>query len=122
MWRNVVLSGVATCCLGLVLSSLAWAGPTRDADLVVLGDIRTMADERPRAGGLAVRDGTIVYVGSAREASKRLRAGGRLIELASGHSVLPGLIDSHVHMLDAGLLAQRCALSDEEIKDRAGMF
>ena len=83
-----------------------------DADLVVVGDIRTMDEERSQADGMAIKDGRIIYVGKASEARDRLRRGGRLIEARRGQVVLPGFIDSHVHMLEAGVLSLRCLLGE----------
>jgi Amidohydrolase family len=45
-----------------------------------------------------------------------LRPGGRTIELAPGQSVLPGLVDSHVHMLEAGVLQLGCPIEDPKSK------
>jgi predicted amidohydrolase YtcJ len=88
-----------------------------DADLVVVGNIRTMDGARSHASGMAIRDGRITYVGKASEARDRLRRGGRLIELRRGQVVLPGLVDSHVHMLDAGVLRLGCPIEDPKSKE-----
>ena len=79
-----------------------------DADLVVVGHVVTIAAGKPNARGLAVTGGKIAFVGAAKWARKRLRPGGRLIALERGQTVIPGLIDSHVHMLNAGVLSQLC--------------
>lgn len=101
--------------LSLGLAGTVW-GAT-GADLVVLGEVYTMSNAQPHAGGFAVRDGRIIYVGKASEAKKRLRPGGELIRLKPGQTVLPGLIDSHVHMLDAGVLHEQCALGEPKTKE-----
>ncbi|PYM15601.1 MAG: hypothetical protein DMD81_14545 [Candidatus Rokuibacteriota bacterium] len=93
-----------------------------DADLVVVGDIRTMDEERSQADGMAIKDGRIIYVGKASEARDRLRRGGRLIEARRGQVVLPGFIDSHVHMLEAGVLSLRCLLGEKDVKDKETML
>ena len=96
---------------------------TRAADLVVVGTVVTMAAGKPNARGLAVTGGKIAFVGDAASARKRLRPGGRLIVLEPGQAVIPGLVDAHVHMLDAGLMLTRCPLDEAprgpEGKDRA---
>src|SRR5262245_18365556 len=84
----------------------------RAADLVVVGPVVTMAAGKPNARGLAVTGGKIAFVGDAASARKRLRPGGRLIVLEPGQVVIPGLVDAHVHMLDAGLMLQRCPLDE----------
>src|SRR5262245_27756172 len=89
------------------LGGASWAS---QADLVVVGPVVTMAASRPQARGLAVAGGKIVFVGDAASARKLLRSGGRLIALEPGQVVIPGLVDAHNHMLDAGLMRQRCPL------------
>ena len=44
--------------------------------------------------------GRLEFVGDARRARALLRPGGRTIELAPGQTVLPGLVDSHVHLIE----------------------
>ena len=88
----------------------------RAADLIVIGDIHTMDASAPKAEAIAVAGGRLVFVGDARQARALLRPGGRTIELAPGQSVLPGLVDSHVHMLDAGVLQLGCPIEDPKSK------
>src|SRR5262245_41144253 len=83
----------------------------RAADLVVVGTVATMAAGKPNARGLAVTGRKIAF-GDAASARKRLRPGGRLIVLEPGQAVMPGLVDAHVHMLDAGLMLTRCPLDE----------
>jgi predicted amidohydrolase YtcJ len=80
------------------------------ADLIVIGDVYTMDASAPKAAAIAVAGGRLVFVGDARRARALLRPGGRTIELAPGQSVLPGLVDSHVHMLEAGVLQLGCPI------------
>ena len=88
-----------------------------DADLVVVGNIHTMDASAPKAEAIAVARGRLVFVGDARQARALLRPGGSTIELAPGQSVLPGFVDSHVHMLDSGVLALGCVIEDPESKE-----
>jgi predicted amidohydrolase YtcJ len=57
------------------------------------------------AEGLAVRDGRIAAIGSTAEVRALAGPGTRLIDLA-GRTVIPGLIDSHIHAIRAGLTWQ----------------
>ncbi len=98
---------VAGLTMWMGLGGASWAS---DADLVVVGPVVTMAAGNPNARGLAVTGGKIAFVGDAASARKRLRPGGRLIVLEREQTVIPGLVDAHVHMLDAGVMRQRCAL------------
>src|SRR5215813_13460950 len=95
------------------------ARATSQADLVVVGTVVTMAASTPRAQALAVSGGKVAFVGDAAAARKRLRPGGRLIALEPGQAVVPGLVDAHVHMLDAGVMGKRCTLDEAKTKARA---
>lgn len=85
------------------------------ADLVVLnGDLRTMNPAQPRASALAVRGERIVKVGSDADIKPFIGAGTRVVN-AAGHTVLPGLIDSHIHAAEGALARGGCSLGDEEL-------
>jgi predicted amidohydrolase YtcJ len=63
---------------------------------VLIGKIYTLDDSRPEVGGVAIREGKIVYVGEAREA--RLQGGPRAEVVDLGDRVaLPGFVESHSH-------------------------
>jgi predicted amidohydrolase YtcJ len=66
------------------------------------GDILTMAGKEPAyVEALAVEDGKIVFAGAASEAMKLKAADTTLIDL-KGHTLLPGFIDTHGHMIYFG--------------------
>jgi predicted amidohydrolase YtcJ len=72
----------------------------RPADLVLVdGRILTVDDRFRETTALAVRDGRFVAVGSNEEARRYIGAMTRVIE-GRGRTVVPGLIDTHVHALD----------------------
>jgi predicted amidohydrolase YtcJ len=77
---------------------------------VVLGDIVTMDPTRPRAEGMALDGERLLAVGTKDEALAALPAGTEVVS-APGAALVPGLVDSHVHMLWAGLDASRLSLS-----------
>jgi predicted amidohydrolase YtcJ len=79
------------------------------SEFVLTGDLLTMDPARPRAGAMAVRDGRILAVGSRDEALAALP--GAEVRPAPG-TVVPGLIDAHVHTLIAGLELRRLDVSD----------
>jgi imidazolonepropionase len=64
-----------------------------------------------RAGAVAARDGTIVWVGASADADARvtLLPGGEVID-AGGAVVTPGLIDPHTHLVFAGNRSHEFAL------------
>jgi predicted amidohydrolase YtcJ len=73
---------------------------TRPADLVLLdGKVVTVDDGFGMATALAVRDGRFVAVGSNDEVRAHVGPKTRVID-ARGRTVVPGLIDTHVHALD----------------------
>lgn len=70
------------------------------ADLVITGaQIYTVDSRKPLVSAMAVKGSRIVYTGN--DASKYLGAGVRHID-ARGAAIVPGLIDSHVHMESLG--------------------
>ncbi len=96
--------------LGFVIAAVI-IGPVSSAeiaaDLILTGGkVKTSAGW---AEALAVRDGVIVAVGSAAEVDA-LRIWRTQVINLNGDTVLPGLHDTHVHPLYAGLSARRCQI------------
>ncbi|HEY3120295.1 MAG TPA: amidohydrolase family protein, partial [Vicinamibacteria bacterium] len=84
----------------LLLSLRAGTDAPRPADLVVVnGKVLTVDADFRVAEAVAVRDGVFVLVGTNDEARRLIGKSTRVID-ARGKSVVPGLIDSHVHALD----------------------
>ncbi len=78
-------------------ASNAQAAPA--ADVVVINAKVITVDAASRiAQAVAIRDGRFVAVGSSAEVRRLVGDGTRVID-ASGRTVIPGLIDSHVHAL-----------------------
>lgn len=74
------------------------------ADLIVLNaNVVTMDEGNPQAGAFAVKDGTFVAVGSAADMAGHRGEGTRVID-AKGYTVIPGLNDSHTHVIREGRL------------------
>ena len=72
-------------------------------DLVLVnGHIFTANPRQPYAEAVSVRDGKIVAVGSRREATASVGADAEVTDLG-GQTLLPGLIDSHVHAVFGGI-------------------
>ncbi len=63
--------------------------------------VYTGDDAKPTAEAVAVKDGRVIFVGSTREAGRHIGAETRVVEL-NGATVLPGLIDAHVHLARIG--------------------
>lgn len=77
---------------------------------VVSGNVLTMDPARPRAEAFAVVGGKVVFVGSRKDALQAAGAGAEEFHFDRG-AVLPGLIDSHNHMLMTGIQRQLADLS-----------
>ena len=84
------------------------------ADLVLTGG-SVFAAGGPEA--VAVRDGRIAAVGSAREARGWAGPGTRVLEL-EGRTVLPGFQDAHLHPPHGGLAASQCYLFDAVTREQ----
>ncbi len=88
--------------------------PPEPADLVFRGGlVYTLDPLLPRADGAAVRDGRIVYVGSADGVEPFVGPSTEVVELA-GRMLLPGFHDTHVHPISGGMESARCDLSQAE--------
>lgn len=100
---------------------------TKEADLVLLGgNVCTLDAASSRATAIAVGKGRILAVGSDTEIEKLADPDTQRIELG-GAVVLPGLIDSHIHISGVGQVSEMAFLFDawsiaeilERLKERA---
>ena len=89
-------------CVWIAAALLPWPAFAQVADtLLVNGKIITQDARGSIRQALAVRDGRIAAVGSSAEIRKLAGRGTRVIDLA-GRTVIPGMIDSHLHGIRAG--------------------
>jgi len=73
------------------------------ADLVAVnGRITTLDPDRPHTSSFAVSDGAFVAVGDERDTAPYIGSNTKLIDLR-GRTVIPGLNDSHLHLIRGGL-------------------
>jgi predicted amidohydrolase YtcJ len=73
-----------------------------NADVIFLnGNIYTVNEHQPKAEALAVKGDRIIFVGSNSDARKQKGDATRLVDL-HGQTVVPGLTDSHYHILGVG--------------------
>jgi predicted amidohydrolase YtcJ len=91
----------ASFAVALLAASLGAAA--QPADLVLLdGKLVTVDAESSLREAIAIRDGKIIALGSTAEIRRLAGPDTRMIELA-GRTVIPGLIDSHLHAVRAAL-------------------
>jgi predicted amidohydrolase YtcJ len=96
--RNILLLLV----LVVVLPPRSHGEPPSAADTIFTnGNIHTVNDAQPHAEAIAIKSERIVFVGSSDEAQKYSGAATRTIDL-QGKTVVPGLTDSHYHILGVG--------------------
>lgn len=85
------------------------------ADRVYRNGVIFTADARNRtAEALAIRDGRIVYVGSNQDVAPFVGAATASVDL-QGRFLMPGLIDGHMHPLEAGVQLMKCSLNYESL-------
>jgi predicted amidohydrolase YtcJ len=94
-------SNIALAMSGIVAAVAAMTAQADNAADVVVSDARIYTQDAKHsiAQALALRDGKIVFVGSATEAQRFVGPKTQLEKLG-GRLVLPGLVDSHIHPLD----------------------
>jgi predicted amidohydrolase YtcJ len=87
----------------LLAGALASAAQAQSADTILLnGSIITLDAKSSVVQALAIRDGRIMAVGTNDDVRKLAGPATRTLDVG-GRTVIPGLIDSHIHALRAGL-------------------
>jgi len=93
-----IVAGVA-----LLAALLPTAAPAQAPDAVLVnGKIVTLDRQSTVAEAIAVRDGRILAVGRTADIQPLAQGATRVVDLA-GRTVIPGLIDSHMHAIRAAL-------------------
>ena len=77
------------------------SGAERVDLILVKGNIYTVNEKQPHAEAIAVKGDRITFVGSNEDAEKLKGDKTRVIDL-HGHTVVPGLTDSHAHIFGIG--------------------
>ncbi len=117
MTRHVASLGIPVALLAFVSGCqphnvVSMSVETEPTIAIVDGRVWTGNPEQPAAEAVLVKGNRIQFVGS-NEDVKRLAPGALFID-AGGNTVLPGFIDSHVHLLTGGF-----RLSDVQLRDAA---
>jgi predicted amidohydrolase YtcJ len=107
--KNVGLAALTILCMAIHV----WAGG-QDAKEQIFYNAKIFTAEpgHPYAEAVAVRGDKIVAVGSRKEVMKSVSKSAKSTDLQGG-TLLPGLIDSHIHALHGGL-----ALAGADVGDR----
>ena len=130
-----VSRGRVLVCLLLAISDVVSARTATSAEAakpsdvpvttVITGRVWTADPEQPWAEAVAVRGERIIAVGSREEAARVAGEGATTID-AADRLVVPGMIDSHIHLVDGGLHLTSVQLRDaktrEEFVRRVGEF
>src|SRR5215472_14769920 len=99
--RQVALVSVAFCISLCSFFASPVCGQAADS-LLVNGKILTVDSQFSIREALAISDGNILAVGKTADIRKLGGPASRIIDL-QGRTVIPGLIDSHLHGIRAGL-------------------
>ena len=82
------------------------------ADLALInGNILTLNPVKPGAEAVAIKKDRIVGVGSNREVGLLVGEGTEVVDLG-GRTVVPGFVDSHIHVVDFGKVLAWIDLTD----------
>lgn len=98
--------------------TFAWDQPARDGTPAANAPWSEGEGWHPDAEAVAVRDGSIVWVGDADGAEDLRGADTRVVELG-GATVLPGLVDSHTHVDNLGTTLAQVDLEGVETEEEA---
>jgi predicted amidohydrolase YtcJ len=87
----------------LAAAMLPTGARAQGADTILVnGKVITLDGRSSVAQGIAIHDGRILETGTNEDVRKRADAHTKVIDLG-GRTVIPGLMDSHIHALRAGL-------------------
>jgi len=102
--------------LAIASASLAApsAAPAPADRLYRRGVVFTADPHNTQAESLAVRDGRVVFVGRDADAAAFIGPNTKSVELG-GRFVMPGLIDGHMHPLEAGEQLLKCSLNYDSL-------
>jgi len=117
-WMSLVIAVAFLLLLMPVPASLgaeAAAPSASPADRVYRnGVIFTAGAHNETAEALAIRDGRIIYVGDNAGAAAFIGGATTVVDL-KGRFLMPGLIDGHMHPLEAGTVLLKCSLNYDSL-------
>jgi predicted amidohydrolase YtcJ len=96
---------------GLTIPLRLFAAPVADS-IYVNGNIYTVDETFSKASSIVVRNGRIVYVGDDATAQKNYKSSSPAVDL-EGKTIIPGLIESHMHYLMLGQTLEQIDIFQE---------
>lgn len=96
--RQALASAAST---ALVTATESFAMTAKDM-ILINAKVTTLDRENPVAEAVAIRDGKFLAVGREQEVRAAAGPGATVID-ANGRRLIPGLIDSHIHVIRGGL-------------------
>ena len=101
--KDCIAKFVGFCALGLLGLALAGPGGAQTADIILVhGKILTLDDHFSVREAVAVSEGRIAALGRSIDIMRLAGRKTRVVDLR-GRTVIPGLIDSHIHAIRAAL-------------------
>src|SRR4051812_18112222 len=95
----IIRSVIVPLVVAVLGCAAAMAQPQQPADLIVTNaKVITVDTQRPQATAFAVKDGQFVAVGDGADMAPHRGEKTRVID-ARGHTIIPGLNDSHAHVV-----------------------
>ncbi len=98
--------------------TLDWAEPDADGNPALDAPHDAGEGWHPDADAVAIRDGQIVFAGTAAEAETFRGPDTNVMDL-NGATVIPGLIESHVHLVQLGEFLSQVDLVDVDTEEEA---
>jgi predicted amidohydrolase YtcJ len=97
--------------------TFAWDEPATDGTPAKNAPY-SQAGWKPDAEAIAIAGDKIVFVGSAQAAERYRRTNTRVLDL-QGATVIPGLVDSHTHIVELGAAQSKVDLTDVKTEEEA---
>ena len=98
--------------------TFSWDEPASDGTPAPNAPYSQAEGWMPDAQALAIRSGRIVFLGDGGQAESYRGQGTQVIDV-QGAAVLPGMVDSHVHIAELGQSLQRVNLVDVQTEEEA---
>ena len=103
-YKKLYLAALILSIVALAVCSPRTPETASDVTLFINGDILTMNDAQPSAEAIAVKDGRIIAVGNDGDVRKSAGKNPKVRDL-SGHTLLPGFIDTDGHIAGGAFTA-----------------